>query len=193
MIDEYTELDNHTRTQFSVRNKSIDINTFLKKKFPIYKLHTKKLAHLNGDLIKDYIIVLESKIKGEPYAELDDAYGRKVVFVSKNQEAIDGFEILAQNDDVVGCSTCGGATGNPFRGITVKGKYLSFEELYGACVKDFQVTTFKYNVKKKKWFLHKIGVESTYCNEEVNGEPKVETVVKTVQDFGVVAFGEFEN
>ena len=192
IIDEYSELDANTRTQFSIEKKTIDINVFLKKKFPMYKIHIKKLAHLNNDSIKDYIIVLESKVKGKPYAELDDAYGRKVVFVTKNQEAIDGFEILAQNDHVVGCRTCGGSTGDPFRNITVKGKYISFEELYGACVKDFQVTTFKYNVKKNKWFLHKIGVESSYCNEELNGEPKVETVVKTVKDFGVVAFSDFE-
>jgi len=193
IIDEYSELDNHNRKQFSVRKKIMDIGTFLKKKFPNYKLHTKKLADLNGDGIKDFLVVLESKVKGKPYSELDDAYGRKVVFVTKKSEANDGFEILAQNDHVIGCTKCGGSTGDPFRGITIKGHYLSFEELYGACVKDFQVTTFKYNVKKKKWFLHKIGIESTFCNEYVNGAPKVETVVKTVKDFGVVEFDKFSD
>ncbi len=192
MIDEYGELDEHRRTEFFVRTKPTTITTFLEKKFPNYRVHTKKLAELNDDMRKDYIVVLESKAKGKPYAELDEAYGRKVLFVVENQEAVDGFEILAQNNYVVGCSTCGGSTGDPFRGITVKGDYISFEELYGACVKDFQVTTFKYNAKKKKWFLYKIGVESTYCNEEVNGEPKMETTVKTVKDFGVVAFDEFK-
>lgn len=193
IIDEYYEIDEHRRATFSPKNKSINLTTFLENKFPDYKLYKKKLADLNNDSILDYIVILESKKKGKPYAELDDAYGRKVLFVSKNKEAIDGFKILAKNDHIIGCSTCGGSTGDPFRGITAKGKYLSFEELYGACVKDFQVSTFKYNEQKKKWFLYKISIESSYCNKEINGEPKVETVVKTVKDFGVVEFSKFKD
>ena len=160
---------------------------FIAKKFPNYELLEYKDIKTN----KSKVVVLESKKKGEPYSELDDGFGRKAVLVKND---VDGFKVLAQNNQIIGCSTCGGAgVGDPYRGITVKGKYLSFEELYGACVKDFQVTTFKYNEKKKKWYLHKLGIESTYCNEEENGKPKVETKIKTVKNFGVVEFSEFED
>ena len=164
--------------------------TFLEKKFPNYKIIDSKKVALNFEAFTD-VVVLESKKKGKPYSELDDGYGRKVVLV---KSYVDRVEILAQNDQILGCTTCGGVgVGDPYRGITVKHNYVSFEELYGACVKDFQVTTFKYNAEKEKWYLHKLGVESTFCNEEVNGDPKVETKVKTVKDFGVVEFSEFED
>jgi len=164
--------------------------TLIAKKFPNYKVLEYKDVKINQYGLKDRVVVLESKKKGKPYSELDDGYGRKVVLI---RMYADGFEILAQNDHVVGCTTCGGSTGDPYRGITVKHNYILFEELYGACVKDYQVTTFKYNAEKEKWYLHKLGVESTFCNEEENGEPKVERKIKTVNDFGVVEFSEFED
>jgi len=155
--------------------------TFIEKKFPHYKIIDSKKVDLNFEAFTD-VVVLESKKK-----EFDEGYRRKVVLVKSYTDRV---EILAQNDNILGCSTCGGAgVGDPYQDITIKGSYISFEERYGACVKDFQVTTFKYNTEKKKWYLHKIGVESTYCNEEKNGEPKVETRVKTIKNFGVVDFG----
>jgi len=158
------------------------IKAFITKKFPNYKLLEYKDTKIN----KTKVVVLESREKGE-----DSGYDRKVVLVKNNTN---GFKVLAQNDQLLGCSTCGGGgVGDPYRGIAIKGEYLSFEELYGACIKDFQVTTFKYNKKKKKWYLHKIGVESSFCNKEQNGKPKVETKIKTVKDVGVVEFSKFED
>jgi len=187
MIDKYYALDNGKKDVFILKKRSATIKIFLAKKFPNYKL----LEYKNTKINQTKVVVLESKKKGEPYSELDDGFGRKVVLVENDA---DGFKIIAQNNQILGCSTCGGAgVGDPYRGITVKGKYLSFEELYGGCVKDFQVTTFKYNEKKKRWYLHKLGVESTYCNEEENGEPKMKRSIKTVKSFGVVEFSEFKD
>lgn len=163
-----------------------DVENFIKNEFPQYHI----LKMKKGDVGADYVFVLQSNKKGKPFSELEDAYARKVVLVeAKNHN----FKVMAQNDFLVGCSTCGGATGDPFRGVTIKGSYISFEELYGACVKDFQVTTFKYDKKTKKWYLHKQGIESTYCNEEVNGEPKVETVLKSKKDFGLIEFSNYKD
>lgn len=163
-----------------------DVEGFIKNKFPKY--HILKIK--KGVIGTDYIFVLESNKKGKPFSELDDAYGRKVVLVNKYR---DGFKIIAQNNFMVGCSSCGGAIGDPFRGITVKGSYISFEELYGACIKEFQVITFKYDKKSEKWYLHKKGIEATYCNKKVNGEPKVETVVKSKKDFGLIEFSKYKD
>jgi hypothetical protein len=159
-------------------------DNFLKKKFPNYRLY--RIEKIDAGA--DYLWVLESKKKGEPFAELENAHGRKVVLIKATKNA---FKVMAQNNFIIGCSTCGGATGDPFRNITVKGKYISFEELYGSCSKEFRVATFKYNSKKKNWYLHRFGVESSNCNEIVNDEVQVKTTVKTTKDFGVVEFSEF--
>jgi len=107
--------ENKRITEFSVRKKSINLTSFLEKKFQNYKVFKKKLADLNHDSVLDYIVILESKKRGKPHAELDDAYGRKVVFVTKNKNPISGFKVLSENDYAVGCSTCGGSIiGEPF-------------------------------------------------------------------------------
>jgi len=149
-----------------------------------------KTGDINNDRIDDFIVVLESKqgiIEVEGY---DDTYTERLVILLETIGEYPNFKLRGLNDAIIGCSNCGGAgVGDPFQGVVIKGNYFSIEQLYGACTKSFEVRTYKYDISRDNWFLHKLGSDTYSCNSElVNGEIPVEHTEETKKDFGEVAF-----
>ena len=162
------------------------------KYFENYREHSKYEGDFNGDKQIDQIVVYEKHCDSMHENVLEGAYGRSVAIYLKENK---NFILYGFNDNLIDCSTCGGAgVGDPFQDIKIKNQYFSIECLYGACDKTFSVITFKFDKKSKEFYLYKIGNEDYSCNveENPNGETKIKTQTETVKDFGKVKFVDYK-
>lgn len=166
------------------------LSNFMEQQIDHYHIMAWAAGDLDGDQTEDFILVMESDEPNSDLAGTSDGYPRKVVLL-KNID-FPKFKLLATNDHIIQCSNCGGAgVGDPFQGITIKNTYFSFEQLFGACDKDFKVITFKY--AKDNFFLHSIGTDSYSCNmEEGEYEVKVTHKQETRKNFGRITFENYK-
>lgn len=176
---------------FSKKDTLSDLSEFTYKILENDTVMYWKKGDINNDRIDDFIVVLQTTEEPTGDEDIFDAYQRKVVLL-QTIGSYPNFKLRGINDTIIGCLHCGGAgVGDPFggRGITIKENYFSIEQLYGACTKSFEVTTYKYDTNRDNWFLHKIGSDTYSCNDEpVNGEISVKHMEKTRKDFGEVPF-----
>lgn len=99
-----------------------------------------------------------------------------------------GLKKHEQNAMIAMCASCGGAMGDPLIGITVKGKYFSIEHMGGSREAWTKIITFKH-VGNNRFELHRDG-GTVFDRMDPDAAEPVETV-KTVKDFGVIAFGDY--
>lgn len=105
------------------------------------------------------------------------------------QKASNKFKVVAQNDDLVGCSQCGGAgVGDAMGSYDITKGIITYTYLMGACDKTEVTHTFKYDKSLKKWFQK--SVESfTYTRRFEGSEvPIIDKTIETDKDFGLVEF-----
>lgn len=141
---------------------------------------------LNGDKYPDKVIVYERPCTETDSLGIENANCRRVAIYLGGKS---GFAIHDFNDNIVECSACGGGgVGDPFQGIKIKNGYFSIESLYGDCDKTFVVITFKYESKKKEFYLHKTGRVDYNCQDE---PVKPVEHTETIKDFGIVQFGDY--
>ena len=136
------------------------------------------------DLKKDVILISHSKKE-----QTDDFYeGPRNLYVLTR--TTDGkLENKGTNNDIVLCKGCGGIMGDPYSGTSIKNGYFSAEHYGGSNWRWTRIMTFKYDAKKKDWFLYKDGGVSYHT-----GEPdKQKEEVSSVKDFGIVAFKDFKS
>lgn len=146
------------------------------------------LGHKYGDLNKDdrpTDAILALKSKEEEEESMDELPRPLLVLVRDMQNKL---QLKARNDAVVLCSICGGVMGDPFQAIAIKNGYFSVEQSGGSRYRWLDVTTFKYDEEKQDWYLHKKGNESYDSLQE----GKKETTTLTKDDFGIIAFKDFE-
>lgn len=145
-----------------------------------YEILMKEEGDLNQDNIKDMILVLKKKNEtGEDY--------RPTLLLIKNKS--NKYILAGRNDKTVYRSEDGGAFGDPFGGITIKGGYFSMEHMGGSNDRWIRIITYKYNKADANWYLHKDGSESFYATD-----PDVITssTILTTKDFGKVSFRDFD-
>ena len=141
---------------------------------------------LNLDSIDDIILVLKEDNEEETSLIAEDPVKRPLYILTGQPDK--SFKFAEINDNVVYCVNCGGMMGDPFMGIVIKNGYFSVEHYGGSAWRWSRIVTFKFNRTEKKWFLHKDGGDSFHTSQL----EKVETKVKTVKDFGVVPFEEYD-
>jgi hypothetical protein len=142
-------------------------------------------GNLNCDNIDDIVLVL--KKDGEKDNWESDQPEKRPLYLLIGQS--DGsYKLAAKNDNAVYCVHCGGVMGDPFVGITIKNGYFSVEHYGGSAWRWTRIVTFKYSDAEKTWFLHKDGGEYFH----VLKEEQTETKVKTVEDFGIVPFEQYD-
>ncbi len=74
-------------------------------------------ADLNGDGLRDYVLILEKEKALPTDAEIEIGQRPLLVLV---QQLGGSLTVAARNDRVVYCSTCGGVFGDPFESLDVK-------------------------------------------------------------------------
>jgi hypothetical protein len=160
---------------------NVDLNDRTKTKISILKIFGKEweildfvIGDLNLDNRKDLLVVLNNKTNS------DD--NRKIILLVNLSK--DTFEIKGINQNIVDCGNCGGGgIGEPYRKSVIKNGYFSIEQLYGGCDKAYIITTFKYNLKMKDWYLHKETIENYSCIQETNGDEIKSTIQENKKEF----------
>ncbi len=150
-----------------------------------YSILDTVFGDLNKDEIKDCILVLKSK--NEKNSDFRDEINRPLIILIG--EGKNKYTFVGRNDRVVYCKACGGVFGDPYDQVVIKNGYFSVEHYGGSNWRWTRIITFKYDEKKKNWFLHRDGGDSFHTSNPED----TKTEVKTTKDFGVVSFENFNN
>lgn len=139
---------------------------------------------IGGDINKDG--------KGDFVVLIDINGQRTICLIETLTENPINLKIVKQNNNLIECSDCGGTgVGDPYRSIGIKNGEITFKQLFGACCKDEESTTFKYNDNLKDWFLLKKEKISYCCNQEESDEIKTTITTETIDDFGSIKFSDY--
>lgn len=149
-----------------------------------YEILDSAIGDLNLDKYADKILVL--KLPDERPANYDSTVKRPLLIYLGQPD--NTFKLASRNDNIVLCAQCGGVMGDPYQGIAIKNGFFSIEHYGGSSLRWTRIITFKYNLAKRTWYLHKDGGDSFHSSEP----DKVTTQVKTIKDFGAIAFEEFD-
>lgn len=117
---------------------------------------------LNGDTIKDFILVLERKKtkKDQSGFPLDQ---RLLLVLIADQEG--ALQLVKRNEKIVMCSECGGAMGDPFAGIDTKQNSFSIHMYGGSAWRWDESLTFEYFPTESTWYLSKFEKSSFHASE----------------------------
>ena len=141
---------------------------------------------LNRDEFNDLLIAYRKKEEVEISENTGEDVSRPLLIYLGN---IDGFYYLtARCNKAVLCSSCGGMWGDPFVGLVIKNGYFTIEHYGGSAWRWSRYITFKYSETDSNWYLHKDGGDFYHALDSEN----VETEIKTVKDFGIIKFENFE-
>ena len=144
-----------------------------------YKVLNFTKGDLNKDKFDDAILIL--KHNGEDKDEF-----KRPLYILLGSKSGD-YKVISKNSNAVLGYFDGGVFGDPFDGVTIKNGYFSIEHYGGSNWRWTRIVTFKYNKKKKNWFLYKDGGDSYHTSNP----DKVSTEIQTVKDFGIVPFKKY--
>lgn len=140
------------------------------------------IGDINNDKLNDVIVIGS--------ASQDEEESRMIyLYINKGKNL---FVLYAKNQHIIQCEKCGGAgVGDPYQNTNIKSNCFSFETFYGACDKTNITVTFKFDVKRKWWFLHKDVTENYSCKDEgIHG-----IKIKSIEDkkgYGKVRFEDYQ-
>ncbi len=172
-----------TSYKFNISNKIILAKQLQKAIDTNWMVFDFKIGDITRDGKPD-IITIGSSVK-------DDTENRKI-FLFVNQER-GLFKLLATNDKIIECEHCGGGgIGDPYQRTVILNNYFSFEVSYGDCDKTDVTIIFKFDSKRKWWFLFKSVAEHSNCNEQnSDGSIKVKEVEAEVKG-GKIRFENYQ-
>ncbi len=148
-----------------------------------YQVLDTAFGNLNFDSFPDLIMVLKSPKEDTTF---DSAYTvRPLLILYGNKNG--SYTLAFKNNSVVRCISCGGLMGDPFEGIAIKNGSFSVEHYGGSSVRWSEETTFTFNKKKGRFYLHKQRIISYHIYKP----SKITTTVKRVNDFGTVDFEQY--
>lgn len=149
-------------------------------------------GNLNKDTIPDLILVACSPDE----KKIDTIDFLRAIILLVGQEN-GQYKLAGRNNNIIYCVHCGGLSGDPFMGITIKNGYFSVEHFIGfRDSREASTITFKYSEEKETWFLNKIIKETTildWSSNDVNDNIETGFVkdVRTAEDFGIIPFEEY--
>jgi len=145
-----------------------------------YEIYDTASGDFNGDGFRDYIIVLRSSIENA------NSNGNRPLLVLTGA-AKGKFELLARNDNVVLCETCGGPFGDPYSKLSINGPVLSIEHSVGGTYQWSRVITFKYNTTTKGLLLND-DITKTFQKFGPNNQ---RSIASNKKDFGTLPFSSY--
>ncbi len=141
---------------------------------------------LNLDGIPDLILVLRKNGEDTLSDVIDHPEKRPLLILLRDTD--NELKLTRKNDNTVLCIDCGGVMGDPYMGITIKNGYFSVDHYGGSSWRWTRAITYKFSKQDNEWYLHKDGSESYHASVP----DKIETIIKTTNDFGKVKFEEFD-
>jgi len=144
------------------------------------------IADLNGDGLKDYILVLERQ-KSKPTApDIDDRQRPLLILIRQPDRTI---KEIKRNDKIVYCSTCGGMMGDPFLEVRAAKKTFTVSHYGGSAWRWSVEYTFNYSRRDHTWQLVKVEEGSFNAEDPEGGKAMVYTPNK---DFGKIDIADFD-
>jgi hypothetical protein len=160
-----------------INGQSNNFKTFIPKG---YTLLDSASGDLNKDGIKDLIVVLRNDVEE---TMPDTTRPLLILHGTKNKT----YTLIAKNDHVVLCEACGGVFGNPYEGLTIKDNYFSVGHYGGSNWRWTRIITFKYDVKNKKYVLHKDAGISYHTSDP----DKTTDIITGKKDFDKLPFSKY--
>lgn len=157
--------------------QSADIKSFIPAGYSILDSAS---GDLNRDRLKDYVLILKVD-EEEEHADTT----RPLLLLAGT--AKDQYQLVARNDSVVLCKSCGGVFGDPYAGITVKNNFFSIEHYGGSNWRWTRIITFRYDAKTKQFVLHRDAGESFHTFDL--DKRKLELYEK--ENFGKLPFAKY--
>jgi hypothetical protein len=149
-----------------------------------YTLIDTAIGDLNLDKYRDVILIL--KTVGEDTALDATEFKRPLLLLLGNVDKT--YTLAARNDNVVYCYQCGGVFGDPYEGVEIKKGIFTVHHFGGSNDRWSNDITFKYSPADKTWLLYKI-VDKGWSVFHLD---KVETSIRTKNNFGVVTFEKYD-
>jgi len=178
-------------------NETVDslpenLKTFIPNGYSAINVST---GDANLDSVPDKILVLRKNTEETSSNYAENKPDKRPLLLLLGQTG-NTYKLACRNDDAVYCIDCGGAFGDPFTGTTIMRGYFSIEHGISGGQHWEQVTTFKYDQAKANWFLYKDHFISYKLNnsKDENAETLVKETdkLKTVKNFGMIAFARFD-
>ena len=151
-----------------------------------YSLLDTARGDLNRDSFPDLIII--AKKNGEDTLDMQGTVQRPLLILTGQPDG--SLKLAARNDNVVLCSRCGGALGDPYQQTVIKKGYFSLEYYGGSGERWNRIVTFKYSPADSSWYLHKVS-EDSYQSTQSN--PKHTISTWSEKELGVIPFIKFNS
>ena len=142
-------------------------------------------ADLNGDNLKDYVLILE---KEKPEKDKYDTPIKQRPLLIIIRDKKNKLSAVKRNEKMVMCSECGGAMVDPFQEVAVGDKTFTVHHYGGRGIRWSVRYKFNYSRIDKTWQLVEVKNES-YSNADVD---KVKTKVLTPKNFGKIDVAGFD-
>lgn len=161
-----------------------DVQTFVEKGAKVLALES---ADLNGDNMKDYILVFERQNPTEK-DEYDYPKNQRPLLIltrDKNNKLSEA----KRNEHIVMCSECGGMMGDPFMGVEVGTKTFTVNHYGGSAWRWGLSYKFNYSRIDKTWQLVRFEREDFHAIDQAK---TMKREIKLPKDFGKVDISDFE-
>lgn len=151
-----------------------------------YVLLDSASGDLNRDEYDDMILVLNKPDEKET-SDVSEHPTLRPLLLLIGQPS-NTYKVVARNDKAVYCVDCGGMMGDPFTQIVIKKGYFSIEHYGGSSWRWGLITTFKYSVTDKTWYLYKQGSTTMHTSNP----DKEKTTITTAKNFGIIPFNKYD-
>ncbi len=145
-----------------------------------YQMYDTASGDFNGDGYTDFLLVLKSN------NENPNSNGERPLLLLAGG-AKGKLELVARNDHVVLCASCGGVFGDPYQKVSIKGEFFSVEHSVGGNWQWSRTITFKYNSETKEIVLH----EDVTKSYQAYAQHKQKSIASNKTDFGNLPFESY--
>lgn len=144
-------------------------------------------ADLNGDNLKDYILVAERQNPTEKDQYDYPKNQRPLIILTRGKD--NKLSEAKRNENIVMCSNCGGMMGDPFMGVTVGKNTFTVNHYGGSAWRWSADYKFDYSRIDKTWQLVRIEKTSFHA---IDQNKTIKREVRTPpKDFGKIDIADF--
>ncbi len=141
-------------------------------------------ADLNGDGLRDYLLVLEQR-----WAPEGDRVGLKRSLLIIVRRAGGGLRLANRSDTAVRNDYCGGVWGDCFQGVTASKRTFTISEYGGSSWRWDRETTFRYSTRDHTWQLVRVEEQSFH----VERPDKIRRLLyRRPRDFGKIDVSKYD-
>jgi hypothetical protein len=141
---------------------------------------------LNGDGLRDYVLILEKEKASPTDKEIDEAQRPLLVLVQQKSGVL---AVAARNDRLVYCASCGGVFGDPFASLEVKKNRFVVRHYGGSNWRWTADYSFAWSRLHRSWELVRVEETSFHTSSP---DKVTRHVAVPPRNFGRIALADFD-